>query len=159
MKKSPVDLSLFTKLWTVCLPETLWSRNLRWNFRQHVLADPYFTLVSTKIHDALKHTAPWRNTMLCNCNWEQTANGADNCCPQLTNHKQIPTHEPNCSPWNIMSSSDPQLLTSLYSKRYRPSGILIHRQNSYAPRSKRHTGRRETQSRGNGQQSKNPPCN
>jgi hypothetical protein len=32
-------------------------------------------------------------------------------------------------------------------KRYRPSGILIHRQNSYAPRSWRCTGRREAQSR------------
>jgi hypothetical protein len=36
--------------------------------------------------------------------------------------------------------------------------MLIHRQNSYAPRSKRCTGLREMQSRGTGQQSKNPPC-
>jgi hypothetical protein len=36
--------------------------------------------------------------------------------------------------------------------------MLIHRQNSYATRSKRRIGRRETQSHGTGLQSKNPPC-
>jgi hypothetical protein len=40
-----------------------------------------------------------------------------------------------------------KLINSLHSKRYWPSGILIYRQNSYAPRGKPHTGRRETQSR------------
>jgi hypothetical protein len=49
---------------------------------------------------------------------------------------------------------------SLYqaSERYWPSGMLIHRQNLYAPSSKRWTGRREAQSHGTGQQSKNPLC-
>jgi hypothetical protein len=37
------------------------------------------------------------------------------------------------------------------------SGMLIHRQNPYATRSRLCIGRRETQSRGTGQQSKNPP--
>jgi hypothetical protein len=46
----------------------------------------------------------------------------------------------------------------MQSERYRPSGILIHRQNLYVPRSKRLTGRREAQSLGNGQQSENTPC-
>jgi hypothetical protein len=36
--------------------------------------------------------------------------------------------------------------------------MLIHRQNSYAPRSKRRIGRREVQSRDTSQQSKNPSC-
>jgi hypothetical protein len=27
---------------------------------------------------------------------EQMDNGADNCRPLLTNHKQIPMHEPHC---------------------------------------------------------------
>jgi hypothetical protein len=36
--------------------------------------------------------------------------------------------------------------------------MLIHRQNSYAPSSRQCTGRREAQSRGTGQQSKNHPC-
>jgi hypothetical protein len=36
-----------------------------------------------------------------------------------------------------------KLITSFHSKRYQPSGILIHRQNSYAPRDKQCTGRRE----------------
>jgi hypothetical protein len=36
--------------------------------------------------------------------------------------------------------------------------MLIRRQNLYAPRSRRCTGRREVQSRGTGQQSKNLPC-
>jgi hypothetical protein len=31
-------------------------------------------------------------------------------------------------------------------KRYWPSGILVHRQNSFAPLSRRRTGRREAQS-------------
>jgi hypothetical protein len=48
--------------------------------------------------------------------------------------------------------------TSLNSECYRPSDMLIHRQNSYAPRGKWHTGRREAQNRGTGQQSKSPPC-
>jgi hypothetical protein len=38
-----------------------------------------------------------------------------------------------------------KLIISLHSKRYRQSGILIHQQNSYAPRSRRCTGRREAQ--------------
>jgi hypothetical protein len=38
------------------------------------------------------------------------------------------------------------IINAFNSKRYWPSGILIHRQNSYAPRSKRRTGRREAQS-------------
>jgi hypothetical protein len=37
--KSPDVLSLFTKLWIVCLLGTLSSRN----FRRHFPADPYFT--------------------------------------------------------------------------------------------------------------------
>jgi hypothetical protein len=36
--------------------------------------------------------------------------------------------------------------------------MLINRQNSHAPRNKRRTGRREAQSRGSGEQSKNTPC-
>jgi hypothetical protein len=36
--------------------------------------------------------------------------------------------------------------------------VLIHRQNSYAPRGKRRTGRCEAQNRGTGQKSKNPRC-
>jgi hypothetical protein len=36
-----------------------------------------------------------------------------------------------------------KLITFLHSKRYRPSGMLIHRQNSYAPRRKGRTGRLE----------------
>jgi hypothetical protein len=36
---------------------------------------------------------------------------------------------------------------SLQSKRYRPSSMLIHRQNSYAPDGKQRTGRREGQNR------------
>jgi hypothetical protein len=34
--------------------------------------------------------------------------------------------------------------TSLHSKRYRPPAMPIHRQNSYAPRSKRRSSRRES---------------
>jgi hypothetical protein len=39
-----------------------------------------------------------------------------------------------------------KLFISLHSKYYRLSGKLIHWQNSYAPRSRRCTGRREAQS-------------
>jgi hypothetical protein len=38
-------------------------------------------------------------------------------------------------------------LQLLHSARYRPTDILIHRQDSYAPRRRRCTGRREAQSR------------
>jgi hypothetical protein len=41
--KSPIVLTLFTKLWTVCLLGTLSSRNVRRNFRRHFPADPYLT--------------------------------------------------------------------------------------------------------------------
>jgi hypothetical protein len=40
-----------------------------------------------------------------------------------------------------------KLITFLHSKLYRPSGTQIHRQNLYAPRSKRRPGRHEAQSR------------
>jgi hypothetical protein len=40
-----------------------------------------------------------------------------------------------------------KLITSFNSKYYRPSGILIHQQNSYPPRRRRRAGRREAQSR------------
>jgi hypothetical protein len=41
--KNPVVLSLFAKLWIVCLLGTLSPQNLCRNFRQHLPADPYFT--------------------------------------------------------------------------------------------------------------------
>jgi hypothetical protein len=40
-----------------------------------------------------------------------------------------------------------ELIASLNSKYYRPSGMLIHRQNSYSTRSRRCIGYREAQSR------------
>jgi hypothetical protein len=49
-------------------------------------------------------------------------------------------------------------MNSLHCERYRPSVMLFHPQNSYAPRSKRATGSREAHSCGIGQQSKNSPC-
>jgi hypothetical protein len=42
---------------------------------------------------------------------------------------------------------DHKLIISLHSESFRPSGMLIHRQNSYAPSGKQRTGRRGTQSR------------
>jgi hypothetical protein len=47
-----------------------------------------------------------------------------------------------------------KLITSVHSKSYRPSGMLIHRQNSHAPLSQQHTDRREMQNRGTGHESK-----
>jgi hypothetical protein len=116
--KSPVVLSLFTTLWIVCPLETLSSWNLRQNFHWHFLADLYFTQVS-HIHFALKYTAPWHTTLLTNCDGEQMVNGIGNCCLLLINYKQTPMHELDCLLWNTMSSSGPQLITSLHSKRYR----------------------------------------
>jgi hypothetical protein len=40
-----------------------------------------------------------------------------------------------------------KLITSLHSKRYQPSGMPIHLQNSHAPHDKWRTGRCEKQSR------------
>jgi hypothetical protein len=77
-----------------------------------IFADTFYQIhishrCHSEIHISLKYTAPWRTTLLTNCNWEQMANGADNCCLMLTNHKQISTHEPHRSPWNIIPSSGP----------------------------------------------------
>jgi hypothetical protein len=44
--KRTVALSLFTKLWIICLLGTLSSRNLPRNFRRHFVSDLYFTQVS-----------------------------------------------------------------------------------------------------------------
>jgi hypothetical protein len=54
---SPVVLSLFTKLWIVCLLRTLSSRN----FRRHFPADPYFTWVpyrNTRCSSIANHVVP-----------------------------------------------------------------------------------------------------
>jgi hypothetical protein len=40
-----------------------------------------------------------------------------------------------------------KLITDIHSKRYRPSGMLIYRENFYAPHGKQRTGRRVAQSR------------
>jgi hypothetical protein len=48
-------------------------------------------------------------------------------------------------------------LQLLHSERYRPTGILTHRQNLYAPRSRRYTGWREALSREPVNRSKNLP--
>jgi hypothetical protein len=44
--KSLVDLSLFTKLWILCLLETLSSQSLHQNFCRHFLLGLYFTQLS-----------------------------------------------------------------------------------------------------------------
>jgi hypothetical protein len=87
-------LKIFAKLWIASLLGTLSSRNLR-----RIFADTFqqFRIsrigVIQKYNVTLKHTAPSRNILVANCNWEETANGADNCRLQQTNHKQTPTHE------------------------------------------------------------------
>jgi hypothetical protein len=115
--KNPVVLSLLTKLWIVC-----------WQFFHHetyveIFAYTFQQIHSshschTEIHVALKYTEPWHTTLLTNCNWEQMANGADNCCLLLTNHKQSPMHEPHCSLWNIMPWSGLQV-------NYFPSFLIL----------------------------------
>jgi hypothetical protein len=64
------------------------------------------------------------------------ANGADNYCPLLTNHKT------NSHAWTILFvvkqnaiNQSTKLITSLNPKHYRSSGILIHQHNLYAPHS------------------------
>jgi hypothetical protein len=102
-------LSLLTKLWIVCLLGTLSLQNLCRNFLRYFLADFISHTCHTEIYAVLKYTAPQRTTLIANCNWEHTANGADNSCLLPTNHKETPTHEPHCSPWNIIPSSCPQV--------------------------------------------------
>jgi hypothetical protein len=46
-----------------------------------------------------------------------------------------------------------KLITSIHSESYRPSGMLIHQENSYAPSGKRRPGHRGAQIRGTAQQS------
>jgi hypothetical protein len=135
--KNPIVLSLFTKLWIVCLLGTLSSQNLLEIFAR----DSHSCHI--EIHIALKHTAPWRTTLLNNCSWEQMANGADNCWLLLTDHKQTPMHEPHCSLFNIIPSSGPHV-------NYFPSFQTLWADtsaNSHAPRGRLCTGPREAQSR------------
>jgi hypothetical protein len=73
-------------------------------------------------------------------------NGADNCCLLLTYHK-LPLMNRTARRETECRQSIHKIITSLHSKRYRPSGMLIDRQNSYAPCSRRCTGRRESKSR------------
>jgi hypothetical protein len=106
---SPIVLSLFTRLWIVCLLGTLSLWNLHRNFWRHFPADCISHGWHTEMHIALKHAAPWHTTLSTNWHWEQMTNGADNCCLLLTNHKQTPKHEPHCSPCNIIPSSGQQV--------------------------------------------------
>jgi hypothetical protein len=95
--KSPVVLSLFTKLWIVCLLGTLSSRN----FCRHFLVDPYIShSCQIEIHAALKYTVPWRTTLLTNCNWEEMANGADNCCLHSFIHQWL--YSPFVGLWPLL---------------------------------------------------------
>jgi hypothetical protein len=136
MVHNTVYLCLFTKLWIVCLLGTLSSWNLHRNFRVQ-----FPDHISHKeIHTALKYTAPWCTTLFINCNWEQMANGDDNCCLLLTNHKQTPTHEPHCSPCNIIPSSGPHV-------NYFPSFRTLSADSSAKfVCGRQHTGRCEVQS-------------
>jgi hypothetical protein len=63
-----------------------------------------FQMGDTEIHVARKYSAPWRTILHTNCSWEQVANGANNCCLLLTNHKL-----PHCSPCNIIQLRGPQV--------------------------------------------------
>jgi hypothetical protein len=65
--KSPAILSLFTKLWNVCLLRTLSSWNLHKNFHWHFPADPYWHRCHTEICVALKCSNPCHVTLLTNC--------------------------------------------------------------------------------------------
>jgi hypothetical protein len=143
--KSPIVLSLFTKLWIVCLLGTLSLRN----FRQHFLADPYFTWVTYRNTHVLKYTTPWCTTLHTNCSWEQMANGADNCCLQLKN--------PHCLPCNIILSSGSQVN---YFPSFQTLSVLRHADSpaKFVCTLQQCTGRREVQSHRSGPHTKNPSC-
>jgi hypothetical protein len=136
--KSPVVLSLFTKLWIVCLLGTLSSRNFGRNLRGHFLADPYFTWVSYRNTRCSEVYRTWRTTLLTDCNWEQMANGADTCCLLLTNHK-LPRINRTARRETQCRLALHKLITSIHSECYRPSGMFIHFWNSCAPSSKQRT--------------------
>jgi hypothetical protein len=101
--KSPVVLSLFTRLWVVCwelIHHEIYVEIFAYTFQQIRISRS----CHREIHTALKYTAPWHTTLLANCN---SANGAGNCCLLLTN--QTLPHEPHCSPCNIIPSSCPHI--------------------------------------------------
>jgi hypothetical protein len=75
--KSLVDQSSVAKFWIICLLETLSS----WYCCTTICIS---CMCHTEIHIALKYIALRWNTLLSNCNWEQTANGTDNWCPLLS---------------------------------------------------------------------------
>jgi hypothetical protein len=69
------------------------------------------------------------------------ATGDDKCRPLLTNHK-FPWMNRAAHLKHNAITRPTKLITSLHSKHHKPLNILIHLQNSYAPRSRRCTGRR-----------------
>jgi hypothetical protein len=71
------------------------------------------------------------------------ANEADNCHPELTHLKQVPTNDPHSSPRNIIPSSNPGVNYFLSSHTLRK---LIHWQNSSGPGSQQYIGCLEVQS-------------
>jgi hypothetical protein len=99
--ESPVVLSLFTKLWIVyseLFHQAIYVEIFADSFQQIRIAHT----CSSKVYCTMTHHTAHGH-------WEQMANGANNCCLLLTNHKQTPMHEPHCSPWNIIQSSGPQV--------------------------------------------------
>jgi hypothetical protein len=83
-------------------------------------------------------------------------NGVDNCCLLLTNHNCHACTALLAVKHNVVKLST-KLITSLNSKHYRPLGILIYRQNSYAPRGRRCTDRRGPVNKGKNLPAENIP--
>jgi hypothetical protein len=110
--------------------------------QKHTLLSIYRTMT--------EHTAHWL--------WlRKNGNGVEYCRPLLTNHNKFPRMNLMLAVKHNTVNWFTKLITSLNSKRYQPSGILIHRQNSYAPLSQRCSGRREAQSREPVNECKNRP--
>jgi hypothetical protein len=89
-----------------CLVGTLSSWNLRRKFSPALPSRYVFHMGDTEIHVALMYTAPWRNTLLTNCSWEQIAKMeliTAAYCWQIINKL------PHCSPYSIIPPSGPQV--------------------------------------------------
>jgi hypothetical protein len=105
--------------------------------------------------------------------WSIPYNNGTHCSLIVTENKRLMELITAAHCWQIITSShartallavkhnvvkeSTKIITPLNSKCYRPSGILIHRQNSYTPSSRRCIGRRGVQRREQVNKIKNIP--
>jgi hypothetical protein len=152
--KSPVVLSLFTKLWIVLSAGNSFITKFTSTFLPALSNRSVFHMGDiqkyTLLESILHHDLPYCALTVPENKWLMELISATYCW-QIIN-----SHTAHCV--TKYRQAVHKLITSLHSKCYWLSGMLIHQQNSYAPHSEWHTGCRGAQSHVPGPHTKNPPC-